>query len=157
MASNSHLFARPGTEMPLTEPPPLPQSAERGDRWLPLWLFSGALALVAGLRLAGQWQLPLPKCWLRTFTGVPCPSCGCTRSLLAWSHFDLAQAFNFNPLFFVCCVAGLLWLALWAAERFLHRPWLRQWRARADRWPVGRVFLALVALNWLYLCLRLPK
>lgn len=160
MESDAPLHLESRAADTLHNPPPLPPSPgepARRIRWLPLWLFAGALALLAGLRLAGQWRVPLPRCWLREFTGLPCPSCGCTRSLLAWSHFDLDQAFRFNPLFFACCVSGFLWLGLWLAGRLFDRRWLESLQARIDEWPLGWIFLALLGLNWLYLCLNLPK
>jgi Protein of unknown function (DUF2752) len=147
---------------PSPSPPPLafpgaPDAGRRSDRWLPLWLFAGTMTLIAGLRLAGAWHVPMPRCWLRQFTGIPCPSCGCTRSLLAWSNFDLAQALRFNPLFFICCVVGVFWFGLWSSRQLFGWPWLNHLQFHPERWPVGRIFVLLVALNWLYLCLKLPK
>jgi hypothetical protein len=114
-----------------------------------------ALAVVA--RLAMLWQLPLPKCWLRKLTDVPCPSCGCTRSLAAWATLDLEHAFRFNPLFFLLCVALLAWSALRLAEKFSRRTFLDGLKLRLKGWPWWRIGAALLALNWLYLCLTLPK
>jgi len=113
------------------------------------------LAVVA--RFALLWQFPLPLCWLRKLTGVPCPSCGCTRSLAAWANLDLEQAFRFNPLFFLFCIAILAWSALWLAEQFSQRKFLAAIKARLGPWPWWRIGLALLALNWLYLWLTLPK
>jgi hypothetical protein len=136
---------------------PFEPAVARHDRWLPFWLGTGFIAAIVGLRWAALRELPLPPCLLRKFTGVPCPSCGCTRSLLAWSHFDLAQAFFFNPLFFLCCVTALMWFGLSCADGLFARGWRERWRTRTARWPIGRVFLVLLGLNWLYLCLWLPK
>jgi hypothetical protein len=126
-------------------------------RWRPVFILAGVAALAEGAHLAMRWQLPLPFCLLRRFTGVPCPSCGCTRSLAAWATLDLAQAFRFNPLFFVLCVALLGWSAIRIAETFLQQRFLDGLQLRLRRWPWGKIGLALVALNWLYLCLALPK
>lgn len=114
-----------------------------------------ALAIVA--RFALLWQLPLPQCWLRKLTDVPCPSCGCTRSLAAWATLDLDQAFRFNPLLFLLCVAVLAWSALWLLEKFSRRTFFDSPKARLKHWPWWRIGAALLGLNWLYLCLTLPK
>src|SRR3972149_2262823 len=37
-------------------------------------------------------------CPLLTYTGIPCPFCGLTRSLLCLLHGDVAQAFWYHPL-----------------------------------------------------------
>jgi hypothetical protein len=36
-------------------------------------------------------------CPLLTFTGIPCPFCGLTRSLLCLLHGEVAQAFWYHP------------------------------------------------------------
>jgi Protein of unknown function (DUF2752) len=114
-----------------------------------------ALAVVA--RVALLWQLPLPQCWLRKLTDVPCPSCGCTRSLAAWATLDLDQAFRFNPLFFLLCAGLLAWSALRLLEKLSQRTFLEDFKARLKHWPWWRIAVVLLALNWLYLCLTLPK
>lgn len=60
------------------------------------WLLSGSVAALA-LR---SWGLPLPgwSCPLRQLTGVPCPTCYLTRSLMAALRGDLASALHWHPL-----------------------------------------------------------
>jgi uncharacterized protein DUF2752 len=115
------------------------------------------IILMAGLRFATQWNLPLPICWLRRLTGIPCPACGCTRCLVAWAHFDLATAFRLNPLCFLLCLALAGWTLMWALDRVAGTSWLRDWSERARRLPLGRLLGGLAVLNWLYLCLELPQ
>ena len=123
----------------------------------PLWSLLGLAGLAVFARFALQRNLPLPQCWLRKLTGIPCPSCGCTRSLAAWMDGDLVQAFQFNPLFFLFCITVLAWLALWTVEALTGRAVLVHLRARLGRWPLWKAAVGLLALNWLYLCLALPK
>ena len=144
-----------------THPPPIPTKAVLGhgivSRLGPMGIVAGLAVLAWIARLALQWQLPFPQCWLRKLTGVPCPACGCTRSLAAWSAGDLQQALLFNPLFFAVCVGLLLWLTLWTAQLTSHRPILDSVRTKAARLPLWRIAIVLVATNWLYLYLKLPK
>src|SRR5436190_3211912 len=107
--------ARPTPDLPCRAPD------SKSRALSPVWFVLGMGALAVVARLALLWPLPLPQCWLRKLTGVPCPSCGCTRSLAAWATLDLEQAFRFNPLFFLLCVALLAWSALRLAERFSRR------------------------------------
>lgn len=142
-------------------PPPLPADErvrrERPVSLAPVWTVAGLAVLALVARLALQWQWPVPQCWLRKLTGIPCPACGCTRSLAAWSSGNLDQAWLYNPLFFAICLGLLLWLTLWAVQLTSHQRLLDTIRARAARLPLGRIAIALVATNWLYLYLKLPK
>jgi len=113
--------------------------------------------VVAAARFARQWHLPFLRCWLHEFTGIPCPTCGCTRSLLAWGELDLGRAFFFNPLFFLLCAGVILWPVLAAFEKISRREWLSQAWARVPGRRAWQVAAGLIALNWLYLCLRLPR
>jgi hypothetical protein len=49
-----------------------------------------------GLRLAGR--LLTSTCLLRTVTGIECPFCGLSRSLVALAHGRLAESASFHPL-----------------------------------------------------------
>jgi hypothetical protein len=43
--------------------------------------------------------LGLPKlCLIRNITGIACPGCGMTRSLIASAHLHLEDAITFHPL-----------------------------------------------------------
>ena len=127
------------------------------DVWQPvLWLLlltAGALAV----NFAMRWSLPLPFCLLRESTGIPCPACGSTRSLLAWTHLDLITALRFNPLFFLACVGLALWTLLRVVEGFSQWRMSDRLRARAVRLPLVRILVVLLAVNWVYLYLTLPR
>lgn len=49
-------------------------------------------------------------CPIRFFIGMPCPSCGTTRSVGAISEGRFADALNFNPLGYVVVLALLSWV-----------------------------------------------
>jgi hypothetical protein len=56
----------------------------------------------AGMIAAGAvWPLlpvhPQLLCPLRTATGIPCPFCGMTRSVVAAVHGDIVASLRFNP------------------------------------------------------------
>ena len=131
-------------------------------RVAPLWGIPAFVVLAVAARCVLVWQLPFPQCWLRKLTGIPCPTCGCTRSLAAWTRFDFQQALVLNPLFFTLCALLILWVAGSGILAAIHRltgkplPPPTDWRAVTQRWPVWKIAFALLALNWLYLCLHLP-
>ena len=125
----------------MNQPPLLHRSTTTQGFWI-----SGLVCLLtlAGLHFFPGVTRSIPHCALRTFTGIPCPLCGGTRSMLAWSQFDLPGAFRFNPFAGILPVAILSWPIL---ARF-------QPKVASARFP----FLLAAALmaNWLYLCLTLP-
>jgi hypothetical protein len=76
------------------------------------WVGAGMLAAGALLPLLpGDAGLPCP---LRTITGVPCPLCGMTTSVVAAVHGNAADALAANP-------AGIA-LVLAAVALLLFRP-----------------------------------
>lgn len=88
-----------------------------------LLLGGGALytALYSRDRLPLQWTCPL-----LALTGLPCPTCGMTRSLAATGRGDWATAIQFHafgpPLLAASLAAGLIWAAeLWQGRSLL--PW----------------------------------
>jgi hypothetical protein len=112
--------------------------------------FSMGIAVVLGVlvtALAARVCLQLGlgwKCPVMALIEVPCPSCGSTRAFAALANFDLLTALKFNPLI----VLGILVLP--GLNLFKKVPAsLRQ----CGWW----IFGAVVALNWLYLFLFLPR
>jgi Protein of unknown function (DUF2752) len=75
-----------------------------------------------------------PLCPLRTITGVPCPFCGMTRSIIAVVHGDLARSLVLNPGGILVVGAGVTLLLI------------RRWqRVRLPVWTVFAFFAALWA------------
>lgn len=93
-------------------------------------------------------------CLFKALTGLPCPACGSTRSLLALLRGDWAGALALNPIGLVL-LAVMTALPLWTAvdmwrgtssyyllynkgEQLLRRPW------------VFALFAAVVLANWIW-------
>ena len=93
-----------------------------------------------------------PVCPFHALSGVPCPTCGSTRALLALAALDAPRALAWNPLVVVgltaLAVAGAL-APFWVAAR---AP-LPITDERAVRW-MRVVVPAALAANWLYLIAR---
>ncbi len=93
----------------------------------------------------------LRSCTFRDLTGIPCPTCGTTRTAFALLHFDLGTAFAVNPLAtaagVVFFVGGALAL-VWGLVRGSTPTWGLRW---SGRWALALV--GVILINWVYLIL----
>jgi Protein of unknown function (DUF2752) len=82
-----------------------------------------------------------PGCVFRAVTGLPCPFCGLTHSMMAWGQGDLGAVVAQNPL-------GLLLLPL--AVVLLVVGVRAMLRRRRFAWPVPALWagLALLVVSW---------
>ncbi len=123
----------------------------------PAWILGAGLLVLLGARFSQHLPIPLPACGLRTLTGIPCPLCGSTRTLAAWSHLDAGQAFRLNPLVAGACVALATWLVLAWLDRWTSRNWARTAMGRLQRKPWPMILALMAAANWVYLMFCLPE
>jgi hypothetical protein len=117
------------------------------------------LALVVGALLPLHLLTDGPSfCPFKIATGLPCPGCGMTRSVVALLHGDLGASLFFHPLGIVVVAASL---AVGATDGWL---WYREHRAgltappaslvaRLMATPAPWVAIAVLALVWF---VRLP-
>lgn len=110
---------------------------------------------VAAMAAAAGWlalALPWPKCPFLAATGLPCLTCGATRSTIAFLHGDFLAALRWNPLAFAA-LCGLVVFDLYAALVLASRmPRLRivDW-TRTEKNAVRIAVISLLALNWIYI------
>jgi hypothetical protein len=90
---------------------------------------------MAGVAAAWPWLPHPPLCPLLATTGVPCPLCGATRSVVAALRGDLGQSLTYSPI-------GVVVLACVVAAFVV---WRRRTVAIAT-WPI----VAVLAAVWLY-------
>jgi hypothetical protein len=129
------------------------QIASRLPRW-PWWAVL-IVAVWGGLVLTAvclsRWTgVDVPLCPLKHFTGLPCPTCGGTRGVLALADGRVHDAFLFNPLLFAAMVAAavdLLGRAIFARR-------LRLDASPRQRTAMWIALIVLVLLNWAYLIAR---
>lgn len=84
------------------------QEKSQGRTGLPAWFRSactaGALALFLIVVLLIYSHFHITVCPIYRVIGIPCPSCGMTRSWLALLHGHLHEAFRLHPLFWLAPV-----------------------------------------------------
>ncbi|MBI4711898.1 MAG: DUF2752 domain-containing protein [Planctomycetes bacterium] len=108
------------------------------------------MILVAGL--IHYINLPLnylPACTFKNITGIPCLTCGGTRSIMNLSHLHLLDSFLFNPLVFLGTVtifiAGLISLTVLLSKN--------DFRITVPVPVIKILLVGGVIINWLYLIL----
>jgi Protein of unknown function (DUF2752) len=116
-----------------------------------LWLSVSASSL--GLAIA--WfavGLPWPSCVFHDLTGLPCVTCGATRSVIEILHGHFVAAAKWNPLVFVAVCCLLLFNVYAFLVLITRAPRLRvaQWNA-GDKKIARITIVGLLATNWIYL------
>ncbi len=91
----------------------------------------------------------MPACPLRTFTGIPCPTCGTTHAAVALMHGHLRAAFAANPLATAAGIAFVVGGAVAPAWVLLRLP-VPQVPAPLPRWARAAIVGILLA-GWAYL------
>jgi Protein of unknown function (DUF2752) len=120
--------------------------------WLTVSL--GSLACAAAWLGFG---LPWPRCVFHQLTGLPCVTCGMTRSAIAFFHGHLIDAWSWNPLVFVI-LCGLSIFDVYAfAVVITGAPRLRTNFSPTFKNCARAAVIAALALNWIYLLLQWRK
>ncbi len=112
-------------------------------------------ASLVSLGVAAAWLtvgLPWPRCVFHQLTGLPCITCGMTRSAIAFFHAHFLAAFEWNPLVFAF-MCGVTTFDLYAFAVVTTRaPRLRFiFRSGAEKQYARAIVIAALVLNWVYL------
>ena len=116
-----------------------------------IWLAVSVVVLAGGSAWLAL-SLPWPQCPFFAVTGLPCVTCGATRSAIAFLHGDFLSALRWNPLALVA-FCGVIAFDLYAVIVLVGRmPRLRivDWTV-TEKNVVRIAVISLLALNWIYL------
>ncbi len=93
-------------------------------------------------------------CIIKQITGLPCPSCGVTRSVLLIVNKSYFSAFMLNPMGYIV-VIGMIVLPIWFAYDILFKResfyfFYVKFEEFIGRRKILFVILFLVAINWIW-------
>jgi len=127
-----------------------PHETDHELLWLSVSL--GSLGVTAGWFAFG---LPWPRCVFHDLTGLPCVTCGMTRSAIQFFHGNFVAALRWNPLVFVA-LSGLSIFDAYAFVVLVARaPRLRIAKfSSAEKTFVRALVVTFVGTNWGYLLLH---
>ena len=111
-------------------------------------LVVAGLALLALARFFPFGSLP-PLCVFKHLTGLPCLTCGMTRSWVAVMHGELAQALAWNPAGAALCALTLLG-TVYLLARAVGAPAVRLDASRREGRALAIGVVVVVIVNWLY-------
>jgi len=88
-------------------------------------------------------------CRFKELTGIPCPSCGMTRSLNCLWHFDLINAFAMNPFIFLFLLGFVSYILYLITTGFGWFP-IVKWDF-LQRTSIRVSLVLFFIMNWIYL------
>ena len=91
------------------------------------------------------------RCPLKTWTGVPCMTCGGTRALDALLHARAGDAFRLQPLLTLLAMGAGLWIIYALAGAGMRIPRLRVLLSSREKMLLVAVSALLLVANWIYL------
>ena len=110
--------------------------------------------ITLGLLCAGR-LLPVlsfaPACAFRRLTGLPCPTCGSTRSLVYFAHGEFAAALLINPLMTLGLAALLLFFLYSVATWVFDLPRIRFIVTEKEQDGIRAAVVILLLAQWFYL------
>jgi hypothetical protein len=116
-----------------------------------VWSSIGTVSLVcAGLALSTVGPPPV-ICTFHAITGLPCPTCGGTRALLALLDGQVFQAVAWNPMVALTVVAFPVYAAYGAWVTALNRRRVRLSLTSRERTLARAAAGVLILASWIFL------
>ena len=126
------------------------ETRHRGD--IEFGIIYGGIAVLALIALR---IMPIakymPACVFKGVTGIPCPTCGATRSALFLSHGDLPASLGMNPLFSIVLLGAGFYFLYSTVAYLMNLPRIIVTLSAYEQ-RVARIgIIVIVMANWTYL------
>lgn len=121
----------------------------------PLVTFLAVLSLLGVARFYDRLPVRPPECGFKNSFGIPCVSCGGTRSIKALSQGQIVEALRFNPAVVIGGFVSLIWLMAGLRRYYGGAAPLPVPEQNRRIRRVALIVFVLLAFNWVYLILYL--
>jgi hypothetical protein len=110
------------------------------------------------LMLGAGWLLPIlsfaPDCVFKGLTGLPCPTCGSTRSVVHLAHGDILSALAMNPLTTLCLVAAIVYFIASLMSVAFDLPHINVILADKEKNVMKAGVVMVLLAQWAYLIIQ---
>ncbi len=93
----------------------------------------------------------MPSCTFKMLTGIPCPTCGATRSVVALARGEVTASFMMNPLTALCLLTGILIFLYSLATIAFDLPKINMLLSSKDVIALKATVIILILAQWIYL------
>jgi hypothetical protein len=129
---------------------------KRASDQIEFGLIYGSIALA--VLVVGRLQpiLPFaPQCVFKGLTGIPCLTCGSTRSVVFLSRGEILSAFAMNPLTTLCLISAILCFFTSLISAALGLPRISFFFTDKERNLMRAGVVVLLLVQWVYLIILL--
>lgn len=110
---------------------------------------------IAFVPILVAWIMPtvvlLPSCAFQGLTGIPCPTCGATRSIMHLAHGSIVAALAMNPLVAVSIVSAILYLLYSLITIAAGVPRIHIILTDPEKTVLRIAVVVILLINWTYL------
>jgi len=118
-------------------------------------LIYGVIALIM---LGVAWWPPIlslaPGCVFKRLIGLPCPTCGSTRSLVHLSHGDILSALSMNPLVTLAMIFAVMYFFYSLITLVFDLPRFSCILTDREKSLARAMFIMLLLAQWAYLTMK---
>ncbi len=114
-------------------------------------IYGGIALVVLGV---GRLQPVLsyaPDCAFKGLTGIPCLTCGATRSVVHLSHGEFLSAFVMNPLTTLCLISAVLYFFYSLVSAAFNLPRISILLTDNERKVIRAGVAVFLLAQWVYL------
>jgi hypothetical protein len=96
----------------------------------------------------------VPDCVFKGLTGVPCPTCGSTRSMVHLAHGDVMSAVAMNPLTALSMITALAYFIASIIMLVYDLPRVRYILSNREKNVMRMAAVMMLVMQWVYLIIQ---